>query len=68
VLATVVSIDMGCVVWGKVDLTLPGDQARTLHARDSFAIARAQHAWANPYDEPCVFSNVTVGVRPERAT
>jgi hypothetical protein len=62
------SIDMGCVMSGKVDLKLPGDQVRTLHAGNTFVIAGARHAWANPYDEPCVFSNVIVGVRRELAT
>jgi hypothetical protein len=61
------SIDMGFIVSGKVDLKLPGDQVRTLRAGDAFVVAGARHAWANPYDEPCVFSNVVVGVRRENS-
>ncbi|HXQ18191.1 MAG TPA: cupin domain-containing protein [Acidimicrobiales bacterium] len=59
------TIDMGFVVSGKVDLKLPGDQVRTLSAGSAFVIAGARHAWANPYDEPCAFSNVIVGVARE---
>jgi hypothetical protein len=57
------SIDMGFIMSGKVDLRLPGEQVRTLEAGNAFVVAGARHAWRNPYDEPCVFSNVVVGVR-----
>jgi len=56
------TIDMGFVVSGKVDLKLPEGQVRTLEAGTAFVIAGARHAWTNPYDEPCLFSNVIVGV------
>jgi Cupin domain len=56
------TIDMGFVVSGKVDLKLPGGEIRTLEPGTAFVIAGARHAWANPYDEPCLFSNVIVGV------
>jgi Cupin domain len=57
------TVDMGFVVSGKVDLKLPGAQVRTLEAGTAFVIAGARHAWANPYEEPCLFSNVIVGVQ-----
>jgi hypothetical protein len=56
------TIDMGFVVSGKVDLKLPGEELRTLEAGMAFVVAGARHAWANPYSEPCLFSNVVVGV------
>jgi hypothetical protein len=59
------TVDMGFVVLGKVDLKLPGNQVRTLEAGTAFVITGAPHTWANPYDEPCMFSNVIVGVRRE---
>jgi hypothetical protein len=57
------TVDLGFIVSGRTDLRLPNGEIRTLTAGTAFVIAGAGHAWANPYDEPCIFSNVGVGVR-----
>lgn len=56
------TIDLGLVVSGRMDLRLSTGEVRTLSARTAFVVGGATHAWANPYDEPCIFSIVAVGV------
>jgi hypothetical protein len=62
------TIDLGFIVSGRTDLKLPGGERRTLEAGTAFVVAGARHAWENPYDEPCIFTNVGVGVRRASAS
>jgi hypothetical protein len=57
------TIDMGFIISGRIDLHLPQDSVRTLEPGTAFVVGGSSHTWENPYDDPCVFTNVCVGVR-----
>ncbi len=55
------TLDYQIVLSGKIDIVLRSGEARTLTPGSVMVMGGVDHAWRNPYDEPCVFATVSVG-------
>jgi hypothetical protein len=55
------SVDYEIILSGKVDICLPGGQARTLGGGDCLIMAGVPHSWQNHYDEPCMYAAIVIG-------
>lgn len=61
------TIDYEIILSGKVDIVLPGGEARTLKPGSILVMAGAPHAWRNSYDEDCTYVAVVVGAHAPAA-
>lgn len=57
------TVDYDLVISGKIDVVLDSGEVRTLRPGSLLVMAGANHAWQNPYDEPCIFAAVNVGAK-----
>jgi quercetin dioxygenase-like cupin family protein len=55
------TIDIEVILAGRVDLTLPGGDRRTVGPGTIIVVGGATHAWNNVYDEDCTFAAFMVG-------
>jgi hypothetical protein len=57
------TIDYEVVISGKVDIILDSGERRTLTPGSCLVMAGANHAWSNPYDEPCIYAAAILGAK-----
>jgi quercetin dioxygenase-like cupin family protein len=55
------TIDYEVVISGKIDIILDSGERRTLTPGSCLVMAGANHAWSNPYDEPCIYAAIILG-------
>jgi hypothetical protein len=59
------TIDYEVIISGKIDIILDTGERRTLMPGSCLVMAGANHAWSNPYDEPCVYAAIVLGAHSE---
>jgi hypothetical protein len=59
------TIDYEVVISGKIDIILDSGERRTLTPGSCLVMAGANHAWSNPYDEPCIYAAIILGAKSE---
>jgi hypothetical protein len=57
------TIDYEVVISGKIDIILDSGERRTLTPGSCLVMAGANHAWSNPYDEPCIYAAIILGAK-----
>ena len=60
------TIDYEVVISGKIDIILDSGERRTLTPGSCLVMAGANHAWSNPYDEPCVYAAIILGAQSDK--
>lgn len=59
------TIDYEVVISGKIDIILDSGERRTLTPGSCLVMAGANHAWSNPYDDPCIYAAIILGAKSE---
>jgi mannose-6-phosphate isomerase-like protein (cupin superfamily) len=56
------SVDYAFILSGRIDYALPSGEIRTFGPGACVISAGVGHAWRNPYDEPCIYASISLGV------